>query len=264
MINAPYDKEFVFHDGSRIKNLSELVLKIEHISDHEFHQFVNHSKNDFANWTEHVLNDKHFADKLRTLLSKNETIRLIRDRIDETSFGSSIIKIPRIEDHSEHHVEHHEEPHIKPEEHHPEHHEEYHHEHHEEFKEEHHAKHEDEHNHKEHFHEEHTHEKHIPDHLPDHAALIEKEKNREKNQEKKEEKSEELKTKRHWFQLFSKKGLSEKKLEKVELREEAKLLAERELAEELEQDNRENALWIILYFALVLLIITLLVYKLFL
>jgi hypothetical protein len=261
LTSAPHDKEFVFHDGSRAKNLLELVSEIEHITDHEFHQFVNHSKNDFSNWIEHVLNDKHFADKLRTLLSRNETIRLIRDRIEETTVGNSIIKIPRIENHSEHHVESLEEHPIK---------------HHEEQREEHNIKHEENyHEHREENHnkrhekdkEEH-HEKHVPDHLPDYLASTEKEKNRKREEldeesEEKLEKSEELKTKRHWFQLFSKKGLSEKKLEKIELKREAKLITERELAEELEQDNRENALWVILYFALVLLIITLLVYKLF-
>jgi hypothetical protein len=238
LISAPHDKEFVFHDGTRAKNLSELVLKLEHITDHEFHQFVNHSKNDFANWTEHVLNDKHFADKLRELLSKNETIHLIKDKIEDTTVGNSIIKIPRIEDHSEHHVEHHEE-----------------------HKEEHHVKHENEKTLEKLDSEKPTHEKHLPDHLPNHASSLEKEK--ESKEKKKEEKSEKVKTKHHVFQLFSKRELLEKKSEKIVTSEESKLLAEKELVEELEQDNRENALWVILYFALVLLIITLLVYKLF-
>jgi len=255
LISAPHDKEFVFHDGSRAKNLSELVLKIEHITDHEFHQFINPNKNDFANWTEHVLNDKHFADKLRALLSKNDTIRLIKDKIEDTTVGSSIIKIPRIEDHSEH-TEGTKEEHTKE---HKEEHPVEHREHHVEQKEEHHTKKEDA-----HIHEkpdvEHNHEKHLPTHLSDHLASTEK----EKNHEKKEEKSRELQAKHNWFQLFSKKGLTEKKLEKIEIKEESKLIAERELAEELAKDNRENALWVILYFALVLLIITLLVYKLFL
>lgn len=234
LINAPHDKEFVFHDGTRVKNLLELVSKIEHLADHEFHQFVNAHKNDFANWIEHVLSDKTFAESLRTLHSRDDIIRAIKDKITDFTIGNSIIKIPRIEDHTitqnePKHVEHKESynisfatvtpnnntPHVAD-------------------------------------HKTHVHEPHVLDHVP---PIVVKHHLDD---------YEESKRGPGWFNLFSKKGLSGKDIKKVEREEEDKLRPESELGEELKDDARENALWIVLYVVLVLLIITLLVYKLFL
>ncbi|MGV8087170.1 MAG: hypothetical protein ACP5N1_06075 [Candidatus Woesearchaeota archaeon] len=85
MINAKYDEEFIFNDGTRAKNLLELLLKIEHMESSEFHYFVNSSKNDFANWIGIVLNDTIFADQLRYVMTKEDTVRLIRSRINNLS-----------------------------------------------------------------------------------------------------------------------------------------------------------------------------------
>ncbi len=264
MINASHDKEFVFHNGNRARNLLELVSRIESISDHEFHHFVNPHKNDFANWTEHVLGDKHFADKLRTLLSKNETISLIKDRIAEATFGNSIIKIPKVDHDAPHHEEH-----VNVE-----------------SRSEHTLEHNPEHNHEhrlenhvtvpvEHL-VEHTVIKHNNDpnkpifkHYPNHNVVHHKKQVDDDNfiSNDKDKRHEELKkseSRNNWFHLFSQKNLSRQTLNKVGREENDKLYSETELREEIEQDSRENALWVILYFALVLLIITLLVYKLFL
>jgi hypothetical protein len=256
LINASHDKEFVFHDGSRAKNLPELVLKIDAISDHEFHQFVNQHKNDFANWTEHVLADKHLAEKLRAILSKTETSRLIKDKINELTVGSSIIKIPRIEDHRENNTQ--------TTEHAAEHHEVHHEIHHEEpGPTEHHVEHQAAHN------AEHNVKHHglnhglIFHHLSKKPVSTE-DGHQEEVHSSREEKTAELKARHNWFELFSRKKLSEQNLVKIEREEEDKLSAERDLKEELDRTGRENALWVTLYFALVLLIITLLIYKLFL
>jgi hypothetical protein len=229
MINAPHDKEFVFHDGTRARNLSDLVSKLEGISDHEFHYFVNHHKNDFANWTDHVLSDKHFAEKLRTVDSREDTIHLIKDKINETTIGNSIIRIPRLEDHSSNHTHG-----VR-----------------EENNVEHHMSHE---HHSEHIAEQHV-TKHLESHLESHSEPV---------VHHAHEQSEKLKAGHSWFKLFSKKDLSKKKLEKAALAKEDKFIAETSPKNDLVQNERENALWIILYFALVLLIITLLIYKLFL
>ncbi len=85
MINARYDEEFIFHDGTSAKNILELVLKLEHMSNSEFCTFVNWDKNDFSNWISIVLNDKHLADNLRVVFSREETLLLLRARITELS-----------------------------------------------------------------------------------------------------------------------------------------------------------------------------------
>jgi hypothetical protein len=237
LINAPSDKEFIFHDGARAKNFLELVGRLEHMGDHEFHHFVTPHKNDFANWTDHVLHDKPFSEKLRAVYSKDDTVKLIKEKINEltlgVTLGNSILKVPRLEDHHNS-VEH------------------YHDEYHEEKKHEEHNNKESEDKH----HETKTHE-HSPKHQLDEVPSIEEIDNAR-------EKSHELKASHNWFRLFSKKNTTDKRLEEIERKEEDKLNAERMLKEESIQDGHENILWIILYFSLVLLIIILLVYKLFL
>ena len=85
MINARYDEEFIFHDGTSAKNILELVLKLEHLKTEEFYQFVNPNKNDFSNWIGIVLTDKFLAEELRHVETREETIRLIKERIHELS-----------------------------------------------------------------------------------------------------------------------------------------------------------------------------------
>ncbi len=299
LISASYDKEFVFHDGSRAKNLLELVSKIDFLSDHEFHQFVNHHKNDFANWTEHVLGDKHFANKLRTIPSKHETALAIRDKISNATFGNSIIKIPKVEKVEEvqvyvpehviepiiHHDVHHEIEHNKTPHHEPHHAEPIYKVHPVEHEVEQHKDHEhkiDE--HKENKKEDNTKtsvkrhwlfsrrepKKILPElHHEVESPIVEHHKASEKIHEKYEEKAEEerpkeSKIKHNLFHLFSKKILSKKDIEKIVVEKEEEIYPETTLEDEAGQNGRENALWVILYFALVLLIITLLIYRLFL
>ena len=275
LINAPHDKEFVFHDGTRARNLLDLVSKLEGISDHDFHHFVNVHKNDFANWTDHVLSDKHFAEELRTVTSRHDTIRLIKEKINDITIGHSIIQIPRIEDHTEnshskevmqHQAEIHSEVYLEHERLHE--------------KEKLQQLHEKEHNLGHEIEE--KEKKHAEKYLES-ERNVEPEKNigtrfekniknenfeeNEYSEEKKEkhhEKSERLKAAHNWFKLFSKKDLSENRIKTIEAEEENKLLVENSIRDDLAQNDRENALWITLYFALVLLIITLLIYKLFL
>jgi hypothetical protein len=83
MINAPYEKEFVFHDGRRAKNILELNDVIEQLADYDFSEFVNDQKNDFANWIQEVLQDRRLAEMLRTTISKHYTVDLLRRRIRE-------------------------------------------------------------------------------------------------------------------------------------------------------------------------------------
>jgi len=85
MINAPYENEFVFLDGRRAKNILELNDILERLSDEDFQSFVNPRKNDFANWIEAILLDKKLAERLRSTLSKDQTIIIVSKRLAELS-----------------------------------------------------------------------------------------------------------------------------------------------------------------------------------
>lgn len=90
MINVSYEKEFVFHDGKRAKNLVELAGIIEKLSDSEFSQFVNPYKNDFANWVNDVVMDYDLAAKLRKTFSKDETSFIINNRLSSIIVDSHV------------------------------------------------------------------------------------------------------------------------------------------------------------------------------
>jgi len=91
MINAPYEKEFVFNDGQRAKNLLELSVVIERMGQQDFEIFVNPSKNDFANWIEYVLLDKQLASSLRSTILLNKTKELLNGKLaTENASASSI------------------------------------------------------------------------------------------------------------------------------------------------------------------------------
>ncbi|MEM4710973.1 MAG: hypothetical protein QXL18_03440 [Candidatus Woesearchaeota archaeon] len=80
-MNVPFEKEFIFHDGSRARNIEELLQKIKSLSPEEFSGFVNSSKNDFANWIEQVLLMENLGKKLRRTNSMKKTVRLIEKQI---------------------------------------------------------------------------------------------------------------------------------------------------------------------------------------
>jgi len=95
LINAPSDKEFVFHDGSRTRNIAQLVEKIASLSDEQFSEFVNTTKNDFSNWIEFILLDKNLAERMRMEHSKAGTLYLMRNRISELEVQDSIVRLSK-------------------------------------------------------------------------------------------------------------------------------------------------------------------------
>lgn len=80
-MDIPHEKQFHFQDGDAIKSLKELKEKIESISYDEFYGHVNDEKNDFANWTEDVLQEKELAEKLRAVTSIVETVELLNEHL---------------------------------------------------------------------------------------------------------------------------------------------------------------------------------------
>ena len=66
------EKYFYLEDGGVFKNIKELALRLDEVSDEVFRSHVNESKNDFANWVEHVFKEKELAEKLRGILDKKD------------------------------------------------------------------------------------------------------------------------------------------------------------------------------------------------
>jgi hypothetical protein len=93
MRDAPNGKEFVFHDGKTIKNVSELADYLNSSGRSIFHTFVNSNKNDFANWIEYVLEDKTLSNSLRQTSNFDETIKILQDSLKPSLAPQNISNI---------------------------------------------------------------------------------------------------------------------------------------------------------------------------
>lgn len=85
-------KEFHLHyDGKNrvLKNLVDLRIELESMSDAEFSHHVNDSRNDFATWVDKSVGDDKLSHDLSLTSSKEDMIELIKKRID---FAVSVIE----------------------------------------------------------------------------------------------------------------------------------------------------------------------------
>ena len=74
---------FHLRNGQSLKNLDELYPAISKMNDDEFRHHVNAAKNDFANWTYHILEKKELANKLFRTTNKEEILGMIKDELDK-------------------------------------------------------------------------------------------------------------------------------------------------------------------------------------
>ena len=98
-MDIPHEKQFHFADGTAIASLDALRDKLESVSYQEFYEHVNAEKNDFANWVEHVLQDKNLAEDMRKVTSIVETVEILNDYLHPHPQGDDIqAKIEEEED----------------------------------------------------------------------------------------------------------------------------------------------------------------------
>lgn len=84
--------EFVLHhDGKvrKIKNLIDLRIELENMSEKEFSHHVNSNKNDFSLWVRDCVGDDKLAKDLSHADSRNVILDLIKSRVD---FAISVLE----------------------------------------------------------------------------------------------------------------------------------------------------------------------------
>lgn len=74
---APQHQQFVLRDGRHIRSLFELVDELETMNDDIFHHHVAKDRNDFANWTRDVFDEKHLADEMEALHHRVDVQRAV-------------------------------------------------------------------------------------------------------------------------------------------------------------------------------------------
>ena len=75
--------EFIFHNGSRVRNIQELYCLLQNIPAEVFCHHVTNEKNDFAQWIRDIQKDYKLANSLDQSKDKETCIRSIRERIYE-------------------------------------------------------------------------------------------------------------------------------------------------------------------------------------
>ena len=72
---------FRLKDGKIIKDKKGLLTFLQKCDNSEYREFVNHQKNEFADWLSNSLGDKKIAKKLKKVTDKKEMIQIIEDNI---------------------------------------------------------------------------------------------------------------------------------------------------------------------------------------
>lgn len=78
-VNPQYN--FLVCDGRVLKNIKELQIALQEISDETYSYHANEEKNDFANWTNDILQDPNLAQKLRNARSKQEAANHVQKAV---------------------------------------------------------------------------------------------------------------------------------------------------------------------------------------
>lgn len=85
-------KEFVLHRNghiTHIKNIVDLKIELEQMSEKEFKHHVNQDKNDFANWIKDCIGDEKLSKDFLHSSDKKSMIGLLKSRID---FAISVLE----------------------------------------------------------------------------------------------------------------------------------------------------------------------------
>jgi len=83
----PMWKAFWFHMHLVVRNLEEFAEGMGQISDEVFAYHASGQKNDFAGWVQEVIGDSVLARRLEAVSTKEETARVLRERVAELKKG---------------------------------------------------------------------------------------------------------------------------------------------------------------------------------
>ena len=81
--DVPENNYFWVASGIKLKNLVDLADALESMTDDVFNCHVNDSKNDFSCWIKDCIKDIVLAEALLAAKSKKDTVKKIKDRINE-------------------------------------------------------------------------------------------------------------------------------------------------------------------------------------
>ena len=81
--DTPPDKCFWVNNGWIIRNLEELPIALDNMSDDTFNYHVNKDKNDFSKWVRDVIGDETLAGSLEGVKNREDAIKIVNKRIKQ-------------------------------------------------------------------------------------------------------------------------------------------------------------------------------------
>jgi len=75
--NAPEGKHFFVADGSVLRNVWDLVVKLDHLDEKTFKHHVNSERNDFGSWLKDVFKEEHVAAQIAEKRDRKEVQNVI-------------------------------------------------------------------------------------------------------------------------------------------------------------------------------------------
>lgn len=81
LADTPQEKQFWCCDGRLAKNLPELKLALEQMSEETFLYHSNETKNDFSNWVRDVIGDEQLSRDLLKSKTQTQAAKAVADRV---------------------------------------------------------------------------------------------------------------------------------------------------------------------------------------
>ena|SRR3989344_7793825 len=81
---TPEKHEFYLRDGRKLETVFELIDELETMTEDTFKEYVTDAENHFANWMEHVFDEKSLAHEMRRIKNKAETQRALLKHLVKT------------------------------------------------------------------------------------------------------------------------------------------------------------------------------------
>ncbi|MCH7850417.1 MAG: hypothetical protein IH845_02130 [Nanoarchaeota archaeon] len=78
---------FYATNGEVLKNLEDLLSFLNNVDEETFFNHVNSEKNDLANWTRDILNEKRLSNKMFKTINRDEMAVYIEERLEKSGEG---------------------------------------------------------------------------------------------------------------------------------------------------------------------------------
>ena len=75
------EKQFWCHDGRYLKNLEELEVALEQMTEETFCYHSNEAKSDFGNWVRNVIGDEKLSRDLQKSATQAQAAKSVAERI---------------------------------------------------------------------------------------------------------------------------------------------------------------------------------------